>query len=229
MGTTRFPSGVTNSAPRTCLGNMGQPDPLKFHTYFNDFNTYLASDWVVSKTGTGTQALADGDGGLLLTTNSAGVSDAVFNQLVKQGFLMEAGKRAFFKARFKISDATQSAMQLGLIITDTSPLDATDGIYFQKDDGDTHIDLYVRKDTTTGSDSTSDIAELVDNTFITLGFEFDGKQTVFAYVNDVLVARLDASATYLPDSSLTVSFGIQNGEAVAKSMTLDYILAAKER
>jgi hypothetical protein len=208
---------------------MGQPDPLKFHTYFNDFNTYLASDWVVSKTGTGTQALADGDGGLLLTTNSAGVSDAVFNQLVKQGFLMEAGKRAFFKARFKISDATQSAMQLGLIITDTSPLDATDGIYFQKDDGDTHIDLYVRKDTTTGSDSTSDIAELVDNTFITLGFEFDGKQTVFAYVNDVLVARLDASATYLPDSSLTVSFGIQNGEAVAKSMTLDYILAAKER
>lgn len=229
MSTTRFPAGVTNAAPSATLGNMGQPDPTKFHSFFDDFNVYTAGNWTVTKTGTGTQALADGDGGLLLTTNSAADNDAVFNQLTKEGFLLETGKRTFFKARFKVSDATQSDVQLGLIITDTSPLDATDGIYFQKDDGDTHIDLYVRKDATTGSDSVADIAELADDTFITLGFEYDGKETVIAYVNDVLTAKLDASSTYLPDVALTVSFGIQNGEAVAKSMTLDYIFAAKER
>jgi hypothetical protein len=31
------------------------------------------------------------------------------------------------------------------------------------------------------------------------------------------------------DEDLTVSFGIQNGEAVAKTMTVDYILAAMDR
>ena len=31
------------------------------------------------------------------------------------------------------------------------------------------------------------------------------------------------------DEELAVSFGIQNGEAVAKVMTLDYISAGKER
>ena len=36
-------------------------------------------------------------------------------------------------------------------------------------------------------------------------------------------------ATYLPDTELTISFGVQNGEAVAKTMTIDYIFAARER
>ena len=31
------------------------------------------------------------------------------------------------------------------------------------------------------------------------------------------------------DEVLTPSFGIQNGEAAAKTMSIDYILAAKER
>jgi hypothetical protein len=45
----------------------------------------------------------------------------------------------------------------------------------------------------------------------------------------VCKGSLSASSTYLPDTELTVSFGIQNGEAVAKTMTVDYIFAAKER
>jgi hypothetical protein len=40
---------------------------------------------------------------------------------------------------------------------------------------------------------------------------------------------MSASSSYLPDTDLTVSFAIQNGAAAAKTMTVDYIYAAKQR
>ncbi len=228
--TTRFNYGVTNANPGTTLGNMGQLDPTLFHTYFNDFDTYLASDWTITNVGTTpTQALTAGAGGWLLLTMAATDDSSSYLQLKTATFQPVSGKRTFFKARFKVSDATQSDLQLGLIITDTTPLDATDGIYFQKDDGDAQLDVYVRKDASTGSTSVSNVATVVDDTFMSIGFEYDGKQTVYAFVNNSLVARLDASSTYLPDALLNISFGVQNGEAVAKTMTLDYIFAAQER
>jgi len=36
-------------------------------------------------------------------------------------------------------------------------------------------------------------------------------------------------ASYFPDTTLTVSFALQNGEAVAKTMTVDYVYVAQER
>jgi hypothetical protein len=64
---------------------------------------------------------------------------------------------------------------------------------------------------------------------MSVGFEYDGIQTVKVFVNNAVVTRLDASSTYLPDTLLAVSYGVQNGEAAAKTMTLDYIFAAQER
>lgn len=230
MGTTtRFPFGVTNVTKQVPTGMMGQPDPTKFHTFFDDFDTYTAADWTVTETGVATQALADGDGGWLLVTNAAADNDASFSQKVGESFLLEAGKKAFFKARFKVSDATQSDFVIGLQITDTTPLDATDGVYFQKDDGDALLDVYVRKDATTGSTSATGIATVVSDTFLTVGWYYNGVDEVAYYVNDVQLGHLDGSSSFLPDTELTVSFGIQNGEAVAKTMTVDFIFAAKER
>lgn len=232
MSTTRFPNGVTNVVKESALGMMGQLDPSKFATYFNDFYTYLASDWTITETeagaGSASQALTAGNGGLMLLTNDAADNDATFFQGAA-GFAMTAGKKAFFQARFKVSDATQSDVQIGLILTDTTPLDATDGIYFQKDDGDANIDVYVRKDATTGSNSSLAVGTLVADTFIKVGFYYDGKDKVAFYLDDVKVGSLDASSTYLPDANLAISFGIQNGEAVAKTMTVDYVFAAVER
>jgi hypothetical protein len=48
------------------------------------------------------------------------------------------------------------------------------------------------------------------------------------FVNGVIGGS--SVTTNLPDDEdMTVSFAIQNGEAVAKTMTVDYIFAAKER
>lgn len=227
---TRFPyGGISNNLPTETLAQYGLPDPTKWHTYFNDFDVYAAGDWTITETGSGTRALAEGGGGLLLITNAAADNDANFFQLVKGGFLLSSTKKALFRIGFKVSDATQSDIVAGLYVIDTTPLSVTDGIFFQKDDGDAQIDVYVRKNATTGNINTNNVGTLVDDTFINLGWYYDGGTTALFFINNAVVARLDASSTYLPDTTLAVSFGIQNGEGVAKTMTMDYVFAAVER
>lgn len=224
--TTRFPNGLTTAKSTQNLGDFILPDMTKAHVYFNDFDTYTAADWTVTEVGVATQALADGDGGLLLVTNAAADDDSSFNQKVGESFTFETGKKAWFKCRFQVNDATQSDVVIGLQITDTTPLDVTDGIFFLKADGVATVDLLVEKGNT--ATTTAAVATLVDDTDIELGFFWDGVDKIVIFVNDVAVAS--SITTNLPDTEeLTVSFGIQNGEAVAKTMTLDYIMAAKER
>ena len=227
---TRFPNGVTNVADNALFADMAQLDPTKFHTYFNDFDTYAAADWTVTETQAGaTQALTAGDGGLLLLTNTAADDDLVALQKNPAAFTFTAGKKTFFSCRFKVSDATQSDVVIGLQVVDATPLDVTDGVYFLKSDGAATVNVICRKNATTGSTSASSIATLANDTFIELGFAYDGEGKVYYEVNGNVVGSLDASSSYLPDTTCTVSFAIQNGEAVAKTMTLDYIYVAKER
>lgn len=227
---TRFPSGVsTNNAPKSALWGYIAPDPTKVHQYFEDFDYYVAGNYTITTTGSGTVALTDINGGAILITNSAADNDAVFLDKKGESFLLASGKRAWFASRFKVSDATQSDFVMGLQITDTTPLAVSDGIWFQKDDGDAQLDVYCGKSAGAGTTSATNIATVVSDTFLDVAWYYDGKSTLTYYVNGVAIGNLDASSTYLPDTELTVSFGIQNGEAVAKTMTVDYILAAMER
>lgn len=232
---TRFTGGLTTARKAASLGNFGLPDPTGWHTYFNDFDTYVAGDWTVTEVGVGSRALTDGDGGLLLVTNAAADNDRNEFQKLGESFLLTAGKRAFFKARFKVSDATQSDFLIGLAVLDTTlqgavdGAGATDGIFFSKDDGDALLDVQVQKNATTGQTRAAGIATVVADTFLTVAWAYDGKSEVAYFVNDVQLGTLPATSAYLPDTELTVSFAIQNGEAVAKTMTVDYLFASFER
>ena len=229
--TTHFTSGVTNVGTDSTLGKFKAPAPHKYHTYFNDFDTYLASDWTITTTedgtGSATEALADGDGGLLLVTNAAGDNDHDFFQLVKEGFKYEAGKQLAFHIRFKTNDATQTDIVAGLQLTDTTPLDVTDGIFFLKSDGAATISFIVEKDSTQSTLTLPN--SLPDDTFMTLGFVYDPKDQKFhVFQNNVLAGT--GVSTNAPDAEeLALSFGIQNGAAAAKTLTVDYIGASKER
>lgn len=230
ISNTRFPYGLTNVGETNLFADMVQPDPTLFHEYWNDFDTYAAGDWTVTETQAGaTQALTAGDGGLLLLTNSAADDDLVALQKSPAAFTFTAGKKTFFRCRFKVSDATQSDVVIGLQVVDATPLDVSDGIYFLKADGSTSFSFICRKNATTGSTSAASVATLADDTFIELGFYYDGESKVAYEVNGSVIGSLDASSAYLPDTTCTVSFALQNGEAVAKTMTVDYIYAAKER
>ena len=227
MTTTRFPNGITNVGETSLFAELGQPAATNFHTYFEDFDYYTAADWTVTETQAGaTQALTDGDGGLLLLTNTAADNDLVSLQKVGESFRFASGKQLFFEARFKVSDATQSDVVVGLQITDITPLDVTDGVFFIKADGAATVDFLVEKNNT--ATTASAIATMANDTYIRLGFYYDGSSAVQYFVNGTYTGS--SVTTNLPDDEdLTVTFAIQNGEAVAKTMTVDYIYVAKER
>ena len=229
--TTHFTSGVTNVSGDGTLGKLKSPAPHKYHQYFNDFDTYLASDWTITTTEDGTgsasEALADGDGGVLLVTNAAGDNDHDFFQLVKEGFKYETGKQIGFNIRFKTSDATQSDIVAGLQLTDTTPLDVTDGIFFLKSDGAATISFIVEKDSTQSTLTLPN--SLADDTFMTLGFIYDPKDQKFHVFQNNVLAGTVVSTNAPDDEELTLSFGIQNGAAAAKTLSVDYVGAYKER
>ena len=214
------------------LGDDGLA-PMDWHVWKNDFDFYLATDWVITETGSGTRAISQAKDGILLITNAAADDDVNQLQLrdVASGQVAEhwkhtAAKRMFFEARFKVSDATQSDFVMGMQITDTSPLAVSDGIYFRKDDGDANIDCVVIKDSTATTVTAASTAS--DDTFMVLSWLYNGDGNFSFYKDAVLIGG--APTTNAPDDEeLTVSFAIQNGEAVAKSMSLDYIMVAQER
>ena len=229
--TTHFTSGVTNVTTDSTLGKLKAPAPHKYHQYFNDFDTYLASDWTITTTEDGTgsasEALADGDGGVLLVTNAAGDNDHDFFQLVKEGFKFESGKQIGFHVRFKTNDATQTDIVAGLQLTDTTPLDVTDGIFFLKSDGAATISFIVEKDSTQSTLTLPN--SLADDTFMTLGFIYDPKDQKFHVFQNNVLAGTVVSTNAPDDEELTLSFGIQNGAAAAKTLSVDYVGAYKER
>ena len=224
---TRFPNGVTNVGEDSPFADLGMPAPTKFHTYYEDFDYYVAGNWTVTETQAGaTQALTDGDGGLLLITNTAADDDLVALQKVGESYRFASGKELFFEARFKVSDATQSDVVIGLQITDATPLDVSDGVFFIKADGSTSVSLLVEKNGT--ATTTSSVATMADDTFISLGFYYDGASSIQYSVNGV-VKGTSVTTNLVDDEDLTVSIALQNGEAVAKTMTVDYVFVAKER
>ena len=235
--TTHFTSGVTNVLKGGTGELLKQPDPIKYHVYHEDFDKYTASDWVITTTeggsGNASEALGDGDGGLLVVTNDDADNDSDEFQWaggsggVIESFKYEAAKGLYFKTRFKVNDATQSDFAVGLVITDTTVIDGTtDGIFFRKADGATSIELVIEKDSTETTVSCGDAA---DDTFMTLGFYYDPRIRKFSVYKDNVKVGTAVNTNAPDDEELAVSFAIQNGAAAAKIMTLDYISAGKER
>jgi hypothetical protein len=230
--TTNSTGGITNIAADNVFGKLKQPDPTQAHTYFNDFDNYIAGDWTVTETQAGaTQAITNEDGGVLLLTNSAADNDLVALQLSKETFKFEAGKPLFFKAKFAVSDVVESDLVIGLQITDTTPLAVTDGVYFSKADGAATLDFSVVKNST--ATTASAIATLVNATYVTVAFYYNGVDKIYYAAgtdnNDPTILGKSVLTNLPDDEELTISFAVQNGEAVAKTMSIDYIFCSKER
>ena len=207
------------------------PSDQTFYMYHNDFFTYNSGDWTITTTEAGTgsasEAVTSSAGGALLLTNAAGDNDLDFLQLKGEGFKLSTSKKAYFSARFKVNDVDQSDFVMGLGITDTTPLDTTDGVFFISADGDAGLDFLVEKDNT--ATTTEDVATMADDTFITTTWFIDPDASkVYYSINNA--KPVGVAITNLPDDEeLTVSFGIQNGEASAQTMTIDDVVAAVER
>lgn len=213
---------IDNSPPK--------PGDLSAHVFFDDFDKYTAADWTITTTeagsGSATEALGNARFGTLVITNDNADDDADFFQKPGESFKFTAGSRLWFAARLKVLEVIQCDVVVGLQITDTTPLAVTDGVYFRSDDGDALLDFVVMKDSAATTDT--GVATLVADTFVVVGFYYDGASTLVPYINGV--KGTPVALTNLPnDEELTISFGIQNGQAVINVLTVDYLYAAEER
>lgn len=224
-----FPLGGINNLERNHpLAMYGQASPWVWHTFFEDFDKYVAGDWTITVTEAGassaSEALADVDGGVLLLTNDLNDLDRIFYQKKGSSFLFEAGKPMLFGARWKVSEVIQVAVVVGLQNTDTTPLAVTDGIWFGTDDGDAFLDFHAAK-ASVQADATA-FATLVADTWVTTEFAYDGEGNIWYALNGVVKGKISTAANFSA-AQLTLSFGVQNGEALSKTMSIDYLFAAK--
>jgi hypothetical protein len=237
MVTTNFRDGVTNAAAEETLGDYIRMDPTQSFQFFEDFASVnvgtTGTDWLATNVGsTPTYVAASVDGGAVLITNTGGANDSCFIQWQGKNAgtaiapcLITAGKRAWFKARFKVSDATLSIVVMGLQNVDTTPAVVSDGVFFIKPTAAATVNFVVEGGST--ATTTSAVATMANDTWIDVGWQYNGIDKVIYYINNTAVGT--AVITNLPTAALTPSFGIQNGEAVAKTMTVDYIFFASER
>lgn len=198
--------------------------------YYNDFlfsGDYVAADWVLTETDAGaTQAIAaDELNGALLLTNTAGAADVLGLQSAEEWFKMAAGKRAWFETKLKVSaDSSLHNLTVGFMTTDTTPLTTTDSVGFRKVAASSSI-LALTEDNT--SETTTAVGTLVDATYVTLGFYWDGINKVRFYVDRALKAT---HATNIEQSNkLALTISMTNASAAADTITIDYIYVAMER
>ena len=206
------------------------PDVVK---YVNDFtggpgiDTAFDSEWTVTRVeagaGESTATRTDFAGGALLVTTDANENDGVNMQLIGESFGLLTSAREFYFGAFglQVSDATQSDLFLGLAVTDTDILGGvTDSLGFRKVDASTTLNCLVEKDS---SETTATAATVADATALDLEFYWDGAGLEF-FVNGASVAT--PAVTNLPDNELMrLSLHFLAGEAVAKTLTLDKIVA----
>lgn len=224
--TTNFPNGVTNAVTNSVLQTYGAEDPTVFHQYFNDFDAFdAAGDWTNTATGSVTNAIGAGDGGWLAMLNSAANNDLNSLQLKATSFAIVSGQATWIKTRFKLSNATNAALVLGLIQTTTTPLTVTDGLYLAKAAASTTLTAKAAK---TSTISTTTVGTMADDTFVVVGLHYNpNSNSVILYLNGNRVGSI--VTTNLPTAALNLTMAVSNGTAAANTLTVDYIMVATER
>ena len=234
----RYSKGVTNVAPGNTMGQLIVPDPTSVQVLMRDFQKYDPGEWFITRVTTdgateGTDGVGDASGGILAVVTSAGDDDSVFYQYkadtdaetASELFTLESGKKVWFKSRLKVNDADTCDVLVAMQNADTTPLTSpADTVLWRSDDGDANLDFQVYA-ASTSTYSETGIASIVDDTYFTVGFYFDGGKMEY-FFNDV--SQGESSGT-VPSNAMTIGFGIQNGSAAASTLSIDYICAIKER
>jgi hypothetical protein len=227
-------SDVTGLGARAWFKNLPQgnePDYVAWMKDWLDGSELVAADWVntVIDGGTDTDevfAVASDalNGELTITTNNAD-NDANSIQSANEAWQLRVGKKLWYEARWKIEDADDSDVLMGLSITDTTPLDASDRINFKLTEGSAALAVECAKNST--ATTVAAIATLADDTYVTTGLYWNGSNAVEVYVNRAKVATL--SSNIPDDEQLALNIRVQTGAAATRTLTIDYIKIVQER
>ena len=242
---TRFPGGITNNLPTDPLANMPQPDPsigsyLWLDQSFDwaDASATTPVGWTVTAVGvTPTRASPEVANmfGALTITNTAADNDSCFVQSKGHVAVADATKRLMFACRVAMSNATQADVIMGLTATDTTPVGGvateetgvSDGMYFLKIDDATDWRFVVRSGSVTISYPLT-LGTVTASTPDTLAFDYNPANKECAlFVNGVKVRTV--SVTTFPAVVMYLQMGIQNGDAVARALQVDWVASYQER
>ena len=228
---TRFPAGVSTQKVNQTLGMFGQPDPTDPIVNFYEFNQYVAGDWTVTNTTShATVALTAGAGGLLSLAGGASSVTSDIAAIISNplNFNFASTQQVWFYTGFKVTTAANDQIQLGLMAAN-SALTPTAGMYFNKAAGAATIDFVVRKSST--STTQSAIATLVANTFVRLGFYYNGKDSVDVFVNDAKVYSQTVLTNLPTSTALGIGLGFKSAATAptTSDLIVDFALAAQDR
>jgi hypothetical protein len=227
----RYSDGVTNIGKGKTLSEMPMLDPTKVYGYWNDFFTYADADWVITSTNAGTTIIsATETGGVVVLTTDTAEQDADWHQLSTDGgttvslpFYFSVGKKAWFKSRLKLGEITEAEAVIGLHTTDTDPsLSAvSDGVWFETLDGVETLDLVIMKNSLPAR--VTGVYTLLDDTFVEIGWYWDGIDTIHYFINDVEVGSIGVGTSLPDDVYLSPSWGAEAGSGAACVMSIDYM------
>jgi hypothetical protein len=251
---TRFPAGVSTQIVGSTLGQFPLPDPTDISVDFEDFNQYTAANWTVTNTDTHqTIGLVAGNGGLISTvggassvTNDIGaVQTNPLNFNIATNTIVAAApptQQAWFYTAFKATTAINNQLQVGLA-SSIAALTPTDGIYFNKAAGSTAVTFVVRKGSaslaaTAYSTGSTTVATLANDTYVKLGWYYDGKGNIDVFVNDAKVCSVNVGgstgtmvATFPNATNLGMGFGCKAAVTAPTTadMVVDFMLSAQTR
>ena len=183
----------------------------------------------------------DGAGGLLVVTTHTDDNDFVNVQLNGESIKLAAGKRASFRSRAKVDDADTTNFFIGFAITDAEILNAsgtgagtvTDAIGFANIAGSVYCVSSKNGSTTWNVVAQDSGLDMVDATFRTFELEFDGIGGVTWKIDGNTVHTISDTATtitlYPDDEAMTPTIEVQNTDASAEVLTVDYYAAYQER
>lgn len=222
---------VDNKAP---WANTVAPAQFGNWFEFNDVYDYVAgTNWTVTLveggSGEADPALSGTTsvkGGSLNLTGDTNDNDGSELDQVGEPYQLDAGDTLVFCANITTgTDVTQVDLGFGIGITDTDWLGdsavMSDGIWFEKNDGDALLDLVCAKDASATSDYTrqAGIATLAVSTTYKLCFIVQvnssdaTKARVRAFVNNAQVYSGVITTDIPDDEGMCIKFGLQQGEA----------------
>lgn len=195
--------------------------------FYTDWRVpYSSTYWTETKTGAGTTIAPTTDAALLFTNDAADNDAGEIQHLHTFTPAANAFAACYFRAR--ISDATQSDWYMGFWSTDTSPVasEPADSAFFKKDDGDTILNGRTNDAGGAGSETSNLDATILAATDYDLGIILlpssgTAGTAIFCYKLASATAWSQATKTTdFPDAAVRLSMLIQNGEGVAKTMTV---------
>lgn len=190
--------------------------------------TYSVDQFTLSQTNTTVAQVTGALGGALIFTPVGAENDGAQIQLLGEAFYLTGEYPAYFGVRFKVDDADQTDLLLGLCVQDTSVIAAvTDGAYFRAVDGSATLSFVLEN---TNVETSTSATTLEDDKFIVAEFVYDGVDSIDAYIDGVLVASHALTDANMPDDEyLTPVLAMLTGEVAANTLTVSWARAYQIR